>query len=57
LSERRAKSIEEYLIKEEGIAPDRLSTIGYGKTRLEMPEPNPEITESEAAKAKRRVIF
>jgi outer membrane protein OmpA-like peptidoglycan-associated protein len=57
LSERRAKSVEEFLVKEGGIAPDRLTEIGYGETRLEMPEPNPEITESEAAKTNRRVIF
>jgi outer membrane protein OmpA-like peptidoglycan-associated protein len=57
LSERRAHSVEEFLIKEGGIAPGRLSEIGYGETRLEKPEPNPEITESEAAKTNRRVIF
>lgn len=57
LSERRAKSVQEFLVKEGGIAPDRLSEIGYGKTRLEMPEPNPELKESEAAQANRRVIF
>jgi OmpA-OmpF porin, OOP family len=57
LSERRAKSVQEFLVKEGGIAPDRLSEIGYGETRLEMPEPNPELKESEAAQANRRVIF
>jgi outer membrane protein OmpA-like peptidoglycan-associated protein len=57
LSERRAKSVEEFLVKEGGIAPDRLSEIGYGETRLEKPEPNPEIKESEAAQTNRRVIF
>ena len=57
LSERRAYSVEEFLIKEGGVAPDKLSKIGYGETRLEKPEPNPEITESEAAKTNRRVIF
>ena len=57
LSERRTKSVEEFLVKEGGIAPDRLSEIGYGETRLEIPEPNPEITESAAAKTNRRVIF
>jgi hypothetical protein len=34
LSERRAKSVEEFLIKEGPIAPNRLSKIGYGETRL-----------------------
>ncbi|MCX5884787.1 MAG: OmpA family protein [Proteobacteria bacterium] len=57
LSERRAKSVEDFLIKEGGLAPNRLSEIGYGETRLETPEPNPEITESAAAKTNRRVIF
>jgi len=57
LSERRAKSVEDFLMKEGGIAPDRLNKIGYGETRLETPEPNPEITESAAAKTNRRVIF
>jgi Outer membrane protein and related peptidoglycan-associated (lipo)proteins len=56
LSERRAKAVEEFLIKG-GIAPDRLSKIGYGKTKLEMPEPNPKIIESAAAKTNRRVDF
>ncbi|WAC08037.1 MAG: OmpA family protein [Thermodesulfobacteriota bacterium] len=56
LSERRAMEVEEFLIQG-GIAPDRLSTIGYGETRLEMSEPNPEITESGAAKNNRRVDF
>jgi outer membrane protein OmpA-like peptidoglycan-associated protein len=57
LSERRAKSVENFLVKEGGLAPDRLSEIGYGETRLETPEPNPEITESAAAQTNRRVIF
>ncbi len=57
LSERRAKSVEEFLVKEGGIAPGRLSEIGYGETRLEKPEPNPELKESEAAQTNRRVIF
>src|SRR3989304_50750 len=57
LSERRAKSVEEFLVKEGGIVHDRLTQIGYGETRLEKPEPNPELKESEAAKTNRRVIF
>ena len=57
LSERRAKSVEEFLVKEGGIDPDRLSEIGYGETRLEVPEPNPELDESAAAQTNRRVIF
>lgn len=57
LSERRAKSVEEFLVKEGGITPGRLSEIGYGETRLETPEPNPELKESAAAQTNRRVIF
>ena len=57
LSERRARAVEEFLVKEGGIAPDRLSEIGYGETRLEKPEPNPELKESAAAQTNRRVIF
>jgi outer membrane protein OmpA-like peptidoglycan-associated protein len=57
LSERRAKSVEEFLIKEGPIAPNRLSKIGYGETRLEKAEPNPELKESAAAQTNRRVIF
>jgi OOP family OmpA-OmpF porin len=56
LSVKRANSVKDFLVKE-GISPDRLSTVGYGKTRLEMPEPNPKKRESGAAKANRRVHF
>lgn len=57
LSERRSMSVQEFLVKEGGVAPARLSTIGYGETRLEKPEPDPARTESAAAKTNRRVIF
>ncbi|HSW63166.1 MAG TPA: OmpA family protein [Dissulfurispiraceae bacterium] len=57
LSEGRAAAVSAYLIKEGGIAADRLSTVGYGETRLEMAEPNPKDKESAAAKTNRRVIF
>jgi len=57
LSERRVASVNEFLQQQGGIGPSRLSTIGYGETRLEKPEPNPEIVESPAAKVNRRVIF
>jgi len=38
LSERRAKTVEDYLIKEGGIAPERLTKIGYGEDRPAMYE-------------------
>jgi len=57
LSERRANAVKEYLEKE-GISQDRLTTIAYGKTRLEMPEiPTPKNKESIEAKTNRRVHF
>ena len=57
LSERRANAVKEYLIKEGVIAPDRLSTIGYGETRPAMYEAAPKDLYSEAAKANMRVLF
>jgi outer membrane protein OmpA-like peptidoglycan-associated protein len=41
LSERRAKAVQEYLINEGVITPDRLSTIGYGETDPAMYEAAP----------------
>ena len=57
LSERRAKAVNEYLTKEGLIAPDRLSTIGYGETRPARYEAAPKDLYSEAAKANMRVLF
>jgi len=57
LSERRAKTVEDYLIKEGGIAPGRLTKIGYGENRPATYEPIPSDIESKAAKSNRRVIF
>lgn len=58
LSERRANAVREYLMKEGAIAPERISTIAYGETRLSMPEtPTPENKNSKEAKANRRVYF
>jgi len=57
LSERRAKTVRDYLIKEGGLAPGRLTTIGYGETRPATYEPIPSDIESKAAKANRRVLF
>ena len=57
LSERRAKTVQDYLIKEGGIAPGRMTTIGYGETRPATYEPIPSDIESKAAKSNRRVLF
>ena len=57
LSERRAKTVEDYLIKEGGIAPERLTKIGYGEKRPVTYEPIPEDINSKAAKANMRVLF
>jgi outer membrane protein OmpA-like peptidoglycan-associated protein len=57
LSERRAKTVEDYLIKEGGITPGRLTKIGYGEMRPATYEPIPSDIESKAAKSNRRVLF
>jgi outer membrane protein OmpA-like peptidoglycan-associated protein len=57
LSERRAKTVEDYLIKEGGIAPERLTKIGYGETRPATYEPIPSDINSKAAKSNMRVLF
>ena len=38
LSERRAEAVRRYLIAQFGLAPARLSSVGYGKSRLLNPE-------------------
>jgi OOP family OmpA-OmpF porin len=57
LSERRAKAVEEYLINEGIIAPDRLTMIGYGETNPAVYEAAPKEIYSKAAKANMRVLF
>jgi len=57
LSERRAKAVEEYLINEGIIAPDRLTMIGYGETNPAVYEAAPNDLYSKAAKANIRVLF
>ena len=57
LSERRAKAVEEYLIKEGVVTPDRLSAIGYGETKPAEYEAAPRDLYSKAAKANMRVLF
>jgi len=57
LSERRAKAVEKILVDEGFIAPERLTTIGYGDTRPAMYEPIPEHINSREAHANMRVLF
>jgi OOP family OmpA-OmpF porin len=57
LSERRANAVREYLVNEGLITPDRLSTIGYGKTNPAVYEAAPKELYSAAAKANMRVLF
>ena len=57
LSERRATTVNNYLINEGGIAPDRLEKIGYGETRPAYYEVEPKDIESRAAQGNRRVLF
>ncbi len=57
LSERRAISVKEYLVNEGQISPERLSTIGYGKSNPAVHETNPKDIYSNAARANMRVIF
>jgi OmpA-OmpF porin, OOP family len=57
LGERRANAVKEYLANQ-GISPDRMTTISYGKTRLAMPEiPTRQNKESTESRANRRVHF
>jgi outer membrane protein OmpA-like peptidoglycan-associated protein len=56
LSERRAKAVEVFLV-ENGIAKERVTTIGYGETRPAEYEVSPKTLHTEAAKANKRVIF
>jgi outer membrane protein OmpA-like peptidoglycan-associated protein len=57
LSERRARAVQEYLVNEGIITPDRLSTIGYGETNPAVYEAAPKEIYSKAAKANMRVLF
>ena len=57
LSERRARAVQEYLVNEGIIKPERLSTIGYGESNPAMYEAAPKEIYSKAAKANMRVLF
>ena len=57
LSERRAKAVEDYLIKEGLVAPDRLTRIGYGESNPAKFEAAPKEIYSPAAKANMRALF
>jgi OOP family OmpA-OmpF porin len=57
LSERRAKAVQEYLISEGVIKPNRLATIGYGETHPAAYEAAPSELYSPAAKSNMRVLF
>jgi outer membrane protein OmpA-like peptidoglycan-associated protein len=56
LSERRATAVEGYLISQ-GIAPSRITTIGYGATHPATFENKPSDSNSPAAKSNMRVLF
>jgi outer membrane protein OmpA-like peptidoglycan-associated protein len=57
LSERRATAVKEYLVKEGGIDGNRITTIGYGKTRPAKHEAVPSDIRSDAAHANMRVLI
>ena len=56
LSERRANTVRDYLI-EKGIAPERITVIGYGRTRPAVYEVAPGDINSKEAHANMRVLF
>jgi outer membrane protein OmpA-like peptidoglycan-associated protein len=56
LSENRANAVRDYLI-EKGIAPERITTIGYGRTKPAMYEVTPDDINTKEAKANMRVLF
>jgi outer membrane protein OmpA-like peptidoglycan-associated protein len=56
LSEKRANAVRDYLI-EKGIAPERITVIGYGRTRPAVYEVTPGDINSKEARANMRVLF
>jgi OOP family OmpA-OmpF porin len=57
LSERRAQSVKDYLVHENLFPADKISVIGYGKTRPAIQEVDPSNIDSKAAKANMRVLL
>lgn len=57
LSERRAQSVKDYLVKEELIPADKVSIRGYGETRPLVNEAKPKHIYSNAAKANMRAYI
>jgi outer membrane protein OmpA-like peptidoglycan-associated protein/uncharacterized protein YegP (UPF0339 family) len=56
LSEQRANAVRDYLI-EQGIAPERITVIGFGRTRPAVFEVKTANTQSKEAMANMRVLF
>ena len=56
LSEERARAVRDYLIKN-GIAPERVTVIGYGRTKPALYESSPDDIDTKEAKANMRVLF
>ncbi len=56
LSEKRANAVRDYLI-EKGIAPERITVIGYGRTKPAVYEVKPGDINSNEAMANMRVLF
>ena len=56
LSEERANAVKNYLI-EKGIASERITTIGYGRTKPALYEVTPGNKNSHEAQANMRVLF
>ncbi|MEQ1920522.1 MAG: OmpA family protein, partial [Elusimicrobiota bacterium] len=57
LSERRAKAVKDYMVKEGGLKPSRITTIGYGETRPKSYEKAPATIDTNAAKSNMRALF
>ena len=57
LSERRAKAVENHLIQEGIVTPERMTKIGYGETNPAEYEEAPKNIDSDEAKANMRVLF